>query len=279
MRARAGQVGEKKLQFFPARWFSHDGPPAAARGKSLLDNPLRAFGERVVAAWRQHFQTQRRSVGREQPLPDRSSMLLASRLAPPRRRARASGNSSASGVHSEPTFEARPRDPATAGRRGAVERASRHPTGDQPGRGPETVHPGPAARPHDAEDASPGRDARPEAVAAFPERGPRGRHAGTPAHRRHVFGRQRSRRTAANPSLIGDQLVEFLLATAASRHFPSVFLSVHSRFPIQGQPLPESPPSATWAASLKRHQFVIGSRDELTTNPGGTARHSSWGLG
>lgn len=35
----------------------------------------------IVAAWRHHFQAQRRSVGREQPLPDRSSMLLVSRLA------------------------------------------------------------------------------------------------------------------------------------------------------------------------------------------------------
>jgi hypothetical protein len=89
----------------------------------------------------------------------------------------------------------------------------------------------------------------------------------------------RSRRTAANLSLIGDQLVEFLLATAASRHFPSVFLSVHSRFPIQGQPLPESPPSATWAASSRRHPFVTGSRDELTTNPRGNRKAFVLGLG
>jgi hypothetical protein len=80
-----------------------------------------------------------------------------------------------------------------------------------------------------------------------------------------------SRWTAAKPSLTGDQLV-VPPGNRAGQFFPSVFISVHSRFPIQGQPLPESPPSSTRAASSTRHPFVTGSRDELTANRRRTAR-------
>jgi hypothetical protein len=68
----------------------------------------------------------------------------------------------------------------------------------------------------------------------------------------------RSRRAAANPSLIGDQLVEFPPATGLadlSHQCLSVLISVDQRsfaVPHRSQPLPESPPSPTFGREFEK---------------------------